>query len=82
MIAFIWKLIDGGLWKPILKGLAMAGLYFKIRVDANAKADARQAKATIEGIRAGSKASAKASTALRDGKTPDQIRRENDGAWD
>ena len=29
MIAFIWKLILGGLWKPLLAVLGALGLYFK-----------------------------------------------------
>lgn len=44
MIAFIWKLILGGLWKPLLAVLGAAGLYFKGRSDAKAKADLRDLK--------------------------------------
>lgn len=44
MIGLVWKLIVGGLWKPILKGLAMVGLYFKGRADAKAKADIKAMK--------------------------------------
>lgn len=41
MIAFIWKLILGGLWRPLLAVLGAAGLYVKGRADAKAKADLR-----------------------------------------
>lgn len=44
MIGVIWRLILGGLWRPILKGLAMVGLYFKGRADARAKAETRDLK--------------------------------------
>ena len=44
MIAFIWKAILGGLWKPILKVLGLAGVYFKGRADAKAKADLKDLK--------------------------------------
>ena len=44
MIAFIWKLILGGLWKPLLAVLGAAGLYVKGRADAKAKADLRDLK--------------------------------------
>lgn len=41
MIAFIWRLILGGLWKPLLAVLGALGLYAKGRADAKAKADLR-----------------------------------------
>lgn len=44
MIAFIWKLILGGLWKPVLAILGAVGLYAKGRSDAKAKADLRGLK--------------------------------------
>ena len=44
MIAFIWKLILGGLWKPLLAVLGAAGVYAKGRADAKAKADLRDLK--------------------------------------
>lgn len=44
MIAFIWRLILGGLWKPLLAVLGAAGLYVKGRADAKAKADLRDLK--------------------------------------
>jgi hypothetical protein len=39
MIAFAWKLIVGGLWRPIAAVLGALGLYFKGRSDAKRKAD-------------------------------------------
>ena len=44
MIAFIWKLILKGLWKPLLAVLGALGLYAKGRSDAKAKADLRDFK--------------------------------------
>ena len=44
MIAFIWKLILGGLWRPLLAVIGAAGLYAKGRADAKAKADLRDLK--------------------------------------
>ena len=44
MIAFIWKLILGGLWRPLLAVLGAAGVYAKGRRDAKAKADLRDLK--------------------------------------
>ena len=44
MIAFIWKLILGGLWRPLLAVLGALGLYAKGRSDAKAKADLRDLK--------------------------------------
>ena len=44
MIAFIWRLILGGLWKPMLAVLGALGLYAKGRADAKAKADLRDLK--------------------------------------
>ena len=44
MIAFIWRLILGGLWKPLLAVLGAAGVYVKGRSDAKAKADLRDLK--------------------------------------
>ena len=41
MIALIWKLILGGLWRPLLAVLGAAGVYVKGRADAKAKADLR-----------------------------------------
>lgn len=50
MIAFIWKLILGGLWKPLLAVLGAVGLYAKGRRDAKAKADLRDLKANSKTI--------------------------------
>ena len=50
MIALIWKLILGGLWKPLLAVLGALGLYAKGRSDAKAKADLRDLKANSKTI--------------------------------
>ena len=81
MIAFIWRLILGGLWKPLLAVLGALGLYVKGRADAKAKADSRALDATVKGQAAARKGRAGASKKLHEGKTPEQIRRENDDDW-
>lgn len=48
MIAFIWKLILGGLWKPLLAVLGALGLYFKGRSDAKAKAENKAMKEDLK----------------------------------
>ena len=48
MIALIWKLILGGLWKPLLAVLGAVGLYAKGRSDAKAKADLRDLKSNAK----------------------------------
>ena len=52
-MSVIWKLILGGLWKPLLAVLGAVGFYAKGRSDAKAKADLRDLKAnrkTIEEV--------------------------------
>lgn len=44
----IWRLIIGGLWKPLLGILALVGIYAKGRSDAKAKADHKRAKEALE----------------------------------
>ena len=48
MIALIWKLILGGLWRPLLAVLGAAGLYAKGRADAKAKAENKAMKEDIK----------------------------------
>ena len=43
-MSVIWKLILGGLWKPLLAVLGAVGIYAKGRSDAKAKADLRDLK--------------------------------------
>lgn len=53
MMAFIWKLILGGLWKPILAVLGALGLYAKIRSGDKAKdalKDEKEKTKTIEEV--------------------------------
>lgn len=54
MIAFLWKIIRGGLWKPILAILGVLGLYGKARLDQkradqvkNLKANAKTTKEVL-----------------------------------
>ena len=81
MIAFIWRLILGGLWKPLLAVLGAAGVYVKGRADAKAKADSRALDATVKGQEAARKGRAEAVEKLRQGQTPEDIVRSNDDAW-
>lgn len=81
MIAFIWKLILGGLWKSLLAVLGAVGIYANGRRDAKAKADSRALDATVKGQEAARKGRAEAVDALRKGKTPEEIVRGNDDAW-
>lgn len=81
MIGVIWKLILGGLWKPLLAVLGAAGLYVKGRADAKAKADKQALDATLKGQEAARKGRAEAIEKLRKGQTPEEIVRGNDDAW-
>ena len=81
MISFIWKLIKGGLWRPLLAVLGAAGLYAKGRADAKAKADSRALDATVKGQEAARKGRAEAVEKLRQGQTPEDIVRGNDAKW-
>ena len=81
MIAFIWRLILGGLWRPLLAVLGAAGVYVKGRADAKAKADSRALDATVKGQEAARKGRAEAVEKLRQGKTPEEIVRGNDRDW-
>ena len=81
MIGIIWKLILGGLWKPLLAVLGALGLYAKGRSDAKAKADSRALDATVKGQEAARKGRAEAVEKLREGKTPEEIVRGNDRDW-
>ena len=81
MIGVIWKLILGGLWKPLLAVLGAAGVYVKGRSDAKAKSDSRALDATVKGQEAARKGRAEAVEKLRQGNTPEEIVRSNDDAW-
>lgn len=48
MIAFIIKIVMGGLWKPILKVLAIFGAYGKGRVDQAGREKLKDLKAEKE----------------------------------
>lgn len=48
MIGFIWRLIVGGLWKPVLAVLGLVGIYAKGRRDAKAKAENKAMKEDLE----------------------------------
>ena len=76
-----WKLVVGGLWKPILAVLGALGLYAKGRSDAKAKARADQAEATVEALHRANEGRNEAVADLRKGKTPTEIKAKNDKAW-
>ena len=84
----IWDMITGLL--PDVAGyVAAAGLallgalwvYFKGRSDAKAKSDGAALKKTVQGAEAARKGRAEAISDLAKGKTPEEIRRQNDGKW-
>jgi len=50
MIAFIWKLITAGLWKPLLAVLGALGLYVKARFDQKKSEQLKDAKANVKTI--------------------------------
>lgn len=84
----IWDLITGllpNVWGYVAAaGAALLGVlaaYVKGRRDAKAKADSRALDATVKGQEAARKGRAEAADALRKGKTPEEIRRANDGDW-
>ena len=88
MIAFIWDLISGllpNVWGYLAAAgaalLGVLGVYVKGRSDAKAKADSRALDATVKGQEAARKGRAEAVEKLREGKTPEEIVRSNDDAW-
>lgn len=81
MIGVIWKLILGGLWKPLLAVLGAVGIYAKGRSDAKAQSDSRALDATVKGQEAARKGRAEAVEKLRQGQTPEDIVRGNDAKW-
>lgn len=88
MIDFIWDLIPGllpNVWGYIAAAgaalLGILGVYVKGRRDAKAKADSRALDATVKGQEAARKGRAEAVEKLRQGKTPEEIVRGNNDAW-
>lgn len=84
----IWDLISGllpNVWGYIAAAgaalLGLGGIYLKGRSDAKAKADSRALDATVKGQEAARKGRAEAVEKLREGKTPEEIVRSNDDAW-
>lgn len=84
----IWDLISGlvpNLWGYLAAAgaaiAAIAGVYFKGRADAKAKADLRDLKKTVKGAENARKGRAEAIEKLRQGQTPEEIMRGNDDAW-
>lgn len=86
VIAFLIDQITGGIWPYLVAGftalIGIAGLYFKGRGDAKRRIETAALKDTLKGIQSGTKGAAKASADLATGKTPEEIVRANDGAWD
>ena len=84
----IWDLITGllpNVWPWILGALGIGAAYLTGRSGGAAKVKRRQAEAaldaTVKGQEAARKGRAEAVEKLRQGKTPEQIRRENDDDW-
>ena len=83
-MGWLWDIVGGLLpnfW-PWLAGAAGAvGLYVLGRFNGGAKVKQRQAENTVKGVQEGAKGAAKADADLRAGKTPQQIKEENDAKW-
>ena len=84
----IWDLISGFLpnvWPWILGALGVGAAYLTGRSGGAAKVRRRQAEAaldaTVKGQEAARKGRAEAIKKLREGKTPEEIVRGNDDAW-
>lgn len=84
----IWTIIKGlipGVWKYIAAaGVALAGvlgIYAKGRSDAKAKADSKALDATVKGQEAARKGRAEATEQIAKGKTPEEVRRQNNAKW-
>ena len=84
----IWNLITGFLpdvWPWILGALGIGAAYLTGRSGGAAKVKRRQAEAaldaTVKGQEAARKGRAEAVEKLRQGKTPEEIVRGNDDAW-
>ena len=78
LLAPFWPYIAGA-------GAIIIGFFVARRKGAKAATDklsAAAAKKTAANTEAGRKAQARAQKALRDGKTPEEITRENDGKWE
>jgi uncharacterized membrane protein len=68
-------------------GLILAGVVFfftfgRVKLHQGRLAErADRAEATVKAVERGAKGAAEAQQQLQDGKTPDEIRRENDARW-
>lgn len=87
-MSVIWDLITGFLpdvWPYIAGALALVGGWFVAKRQGAQGAKARQAeaalKATTKGQEAARKGRAEAADQLAKGKTPEEIRRQNDAGW-
>jgi hypothetical protein len=84
----IWDLITGllpNVW-PYIAGAAVlvAGWFTAKRQGAraaNAKSDRKALDKTVKGQEAARKGRAEAAGQLAKGKTPEEVRRQNDGKW-
>lgn len=85
---FITSILGGFLpdfWPWILGAIGGAVLFITGRSSGAAKVKRKQAEAaldaTVEGAEAARKGRAEATDQLAKGKTPEEIRRQNDGKW-
>lgn len=81
ILSFLWRFTIGGAWKWLAAGAGLVGLYLKGRADAKARSDGRALDATLKGQEAARKGRAEATDQLAKGKTPEEVRRQNDGKW-
>jgi hypothetical protein len=68
-------------WPYLAAAFGGLVLFLTGRSSGAAKLKRKQAEATVKGVQDGAKGAAKADADLRAGKTPQQIKEENDAKW-
>jgi len=68
-------------WPYLAAAFGGLVLFLTGRSSGKAKARQNQAERTVKGVQDGAKGAAKADADLRAGKTPQQIKEENDAKW-
>ena len=81
ILTLLWRFTIGGAWKWLAAGAGLVWLYIKGRSDARARSDGEALDATVKGQEAARKGRVEAAEQLAKGKTPEEIRRQNDGKW-
>lgn len=68
-------------WPWLAGAAALVGGWFVAKRSGAKGEREKQAQRTVKGVQAGAKEAAKAEAALRDGKTPQEIKEQNDAKW-